>query len=441
MTRTALAAGRVLHRLSSSIRHGSRKEFSSIMNAVEEFPGIPETFSEASNASSVSVTTLENGVIVATEDSMSSSTVTLTHPLAGSSNELPGEEGASFLNECLNFRSGSGISSLMKMRSVEDQGGAPISFGSRFGSTLGYSASPDKTDFCLPLLATQCSFENWDVKDARALAATKSVEANESAQVVLTENIYAAAFGSHTAMGRPYFVDTSSVPVDALKSFRARTYELNGSVLAATGIKDHAAFVAKVSEAFSTATVGSPVQEINAAVYQGGESRISANTPLVHVALSFDASSCATPLQNVVKHCFNMSRLDVSSFVADKGLVGVYWGGDTESALSMLDNMCEVVASLPNDDIIAQAKEAAKRDDLFALECGDSKDLAGLITKSVLKSETFTGAAEIVESYDSITTQDVQHAFAAILKTKPSLATVGNTGTVPYVGAIESRFS
>jgi len=441
MTRTALVAGRALRKLSSSVRHhGSRRNFSSIMNAVEEFPGIPETFTEQANGSTLSVTTLENGVIVATEDSMSSSTVTLTHPMAGSSNELPGEEGASFLNECFNYRSGSGISSLMKMRSVEDQGGVPISFGSRFGSTLGYSASPDKTDYCLSLLGTQCSFENWDVKDARALAVTKADEANENAQVVLTENIYSAAFGSHTAMGRPYFVDTSSVSVDALKSFRARTYELNGAVLVATGIKNHADFVAKSTEAFSNATVGNPVEQIKA-VYQGGESRISANTPLVHVSLSFDASSCSTPLQNIVKHCFNLSRADISSFVADQGLVGVYWGGDTGSASTMLDNMCDAVASLPNDEIIAKATEAAKREDLFALECGDSKTLAGLITKSVLKSETCTSAAEIVQSYDSITKQSVQHAFAAILKTKPSLATVGNTGTVPYVGAIESRFS
>merc|ERR1712232_377122 len=139
-----------------------------------------------------------------------------------------------------------------------------------------------KVSRCLPLLATDCSFEKWDVRDAKGLAENKAEEAAASVQVVLTDQIYGAAYGSQTSMGRPYYLDPSSVSTDSIVSFRGRNYGLDGAVLAATGISDHAAFCREVTEAFSESPVGVP-SEVIPASYQGGESRVNVDSPFAHV--------------------------------------------------------------------------------------------------------------------------------------------------------------
>ena len=88
--------------------------------------------------SSPSVSTLANGLTVVTEDASSSTTVSITYPKAGSASELPSEEGAALVNKCLAFNSGSGLSTMMIMRNIEDDGGVPFIEAGRFGLTHAY---------------------------------------------------------------------------------------------------------------------------------------------------------------------------------------------------------------------------------------------------------------------------------------------------------------
>jgi hypothetical protein len=53
---------------------------------------------------------------------------------------------------------------------------------------------------------------------------------------------------------------------------------------------------------------------------------------------------------------------------------------------------------------------------------------------------TFTNAAAVASSYDSITDRDVASTLATALKTKPSLAAVGDITSLPYQGAFASAF-
>ncbi len=69
-----------------------------------------------------SVTTLPFGLTVVTENASLTSTVALTFPTAGSSNEGPAEAGAAIANRYLSFKSGSGLSSALVIRNLEDVG-------------------------------------------------------------------------------------------------------------------------------------------------------------------------------------------------------------------------------------------------------------------------------------------------------------------------------
>ena len=399
---------------------------------------LPATSPAPTKASSPSVSTLPNGLTVVTEDAASSTTVSMVYPKAGSVNEMPSEQGAALVNKCLAFNSGSGISTMMIMRNIEDDGGVPFAAAGKYGACLGFTCPPENAARLAPLLATDCSFEKWDVRDAKKLAAVEVEVANESAQVVLTEHIYAGAFGAQSVAGRPYYYTSpGSVSLDSIKSFRSRAYGMNGAVLAATGVADHAAFVKQLEEGLAASPAGSS-EAAPTPVYVGGESRLAVTgSSYTHVALAFDGTSASTPLLNVIKHVFNISGSEVgASAFATKDLVGVYGGG---VGGTIADSLCDVVTKA-GPELVKRAKVLAKAEALFALD-GGSKALADAMTASVVETGSFAGAAGVAAAYDAITEKEVEAAVVAMYKKTPTLAAVGDISNVPYLGSIASRFS
>jgi Insulinase (Peptidase family M16) len=390
---------------------------------------LPKLSPEPSKATSASVTTLSSGLTVVTEGSSSTSTVTLTYPKAGSSNEALSEHGAALLNKCLAFRSGSGMSTLAINRTIEDAGGIPTVHTDRTKTVLGYSVTPDNATRLVPLLATNCAFEKWDVRDARSHALVEIQAASESAQVVLTETLYAASYGPQSPAGRPLYSSTG-ISTDAIMSFRDRAYGINGAVLTATGIRDHGAFCTEVAELLSGSPSGAASPPPAPVTYLGGESRVAAaGTGYAHVALAFP-SPASSALAGVVKQLWNLSGMStgVAGFVGG-GTVGVYSG--SASPGSIVDAMCAVLTASPTPDLIKRAKSLAKAEALFALD-GGSQTLATAMTAAVLESGTFSGPEAVAKAYDAITDSQVSEAIAAMRKSNPSLAAVGDITSIPY---------
>jgi predicted Zn-dependent peptidase len=298
---------------------------------------------------------------------------------------------------------------------------------------LGYTVPPEKALELIPLLATDCTFEKWDVRDAKEAAVKESDIANESAQIVLTENLHAAAFGPQSPAGRPLYGVVCSN--DVLKSFRARTYGLNGAILTATGVKDHSAFCTEAANLLSESPVGND-DALASITYLGGESRVSApSTGYAHVALGFAAPS-STVVTNVVVQLLTLSGLEVGvTGFASKGIVGVYAG--SESTSSLIDNMVATIKATVSPAIIKRAKTLAKAEALFALD-GGSKSMANVLTESVLNSSVLASAAEVSTAYDAVTDKQVTDAVLAILKCNPSLAAVGDISLVPCQATVAS---
>lgn len=368
------------------------------------------------------------------EDAATTSTITLTFPNAGSSSESLDEGGAALTNKCLAFKSGSGLSSLLILRNLEEDGATPFATADRYGATVGYTAAPDKAARLVPLLATTCTFEPWDVKDAQTIAGEEAKAASTNVLSVLTEELYGAAYGAQTAMGRPYYSDPAGKA--AVKSFRDKAYVLNGAVLSATGIADHAAFVVAVQEGLSEAAVGEAAAA-SAAAYMGGEARISSpSVGEAHVALAFEGPK-STALLNVVKQCLTLGG---ASAFASPGLVGVYAAAPSATASTVADTLSSAVTAVPSTDVVERAKSIAKADAVFVLD-GGSQSLAAAMTSGVLESGSFGGAAELAATYDAITAKDVADAYTAMLNSTPSMAAVGDIAGVPYHATVASRFS
>ncbi len=373
--------------------------------------------------------------MVVTEDAASTSTVTITYPKAGSGSEGLGEQGAALVNKCLAFNSGSGLSTVMINRTIENEGAVPFASADRTSATLGYTVEPANAIGLVPLLATDCTFEKWDVRDAKQLAEYQVAEANKSAQIVLTEQIFAAAFGPQSPMGRPFYnADASTYEI---ASFRGRGYGLNGAILAATGIKDHAAFCTEVAEMLSESPAG-PADAASKPVYLGGEARLAApSAGYAHVAVAFDAS-VSSAMRSVLKYIFTIAGKDagVAGFQTT-GLVGVYAGAPSEAVGSLESAIISTLTAGATAEVVGKAKNLAKAEALFALDCG-SKGLAAAMTAGVMESGNFTNAAAVAASFDAITEKDVTGILATVLKTNPSLAAVGDITSLPYQGTFAS---
>ncbi len=144
---------------------------------------IPSISPAPKKGSISSVTTLPSGLTVVTENASLTSTVALTFPTAGSSNEGPAEAGAAIANRYLSFKSGSGLSSALIIRNLEDVGASLFSSAGRRGATVGFTAAREHAAYVAPLLATSCSFEKWEVKEAQTLAAAEVEDTTSNAQV------------------------------------------------------------------------------------------------------------------------------------------------------------------------------------------------------------------------------------------------------------------
>jgi len=287
----------------------------------------------------------------------------------------------------------------------------------------------------LPLLATTSTFEKWDVKDAQHYAKMETVDANASAQTVLSESVYAAAYGAQSSMGKTLY--STSTTGASIKSFRERAYALQGAVLSATGIDDHEAFVKAVEEGLSESIVGSPISTINP-TFIGGEVRVHAPAGYTHLALAFEATG-KSPLTNVVKQCITLANAEagICGFTTE-GVVGVYGGAAPSDAAAIVDTLCAAIISAPSADVVERAKTLAKADAVFALD-GGSQSLAQAMASSVLESHTFS-AAGVAAAYDEITTKDVAGVFEAMAKSNPAMAVVGDLSNTPYQGSISAKF-
>jgi len=420
---------------------GSGKLFSSVstrlLDGTEEYPGLPNLTHTPKMASQASISTLPNGLIVVSEDACSTSTVTMTYPNAGSASEYLGEEGAALINKCLAFRSGSGLSTALINRTIENEGATPFAKADRTSATFGYTVEPNNALGLIPLLATDCTFEKWDVRDAKKLAKFQIDEANKSVEVVLTEQIYAAAYGASSSMGRPLY--SAAASTGEVISFRNRGYGLNGVILTATGIQDHAAFCTEVDSLLAESPK-SDTSPLPVASYLGGEARLSApSIGYAHVALAFEVKD-PSPIRRILKHCFGQigKESGLSTFETG-GMVGVYAFAPTEGVSTLETAITETLTTKLTSEVILKAKILAKAEATFDLDCG-SIGLATALTAAVMETGTFTDAVTVAKLYDSISDMDVINSAGLMLKSNPSLAVVGDISNVPYQGTFASRF-
>ena len=461
-----------------------KRAFASQPSMDKEFPGIPKLTPASSHPKPVTkVTTLKNGLRVASEDNYGAVTALGMFVDAGSRYESESNSGVSHLLEHMAFKATDTRSTLRLVRDIEDIGGQFGASSAREFSIYQGECLREHADRAVELLADTLlrpKLAAWDIEEQRKTIGYELEEMEVNAQSVLTEMLHAAAYGEQGALGRPLWCpkrNLGKLGEPELRAFMASHFTAPRMVLSAAGI-EHDKLVALADKYFGALPTAPPTgaapPKTAKSAYVGGDRRLQGDSPLTHVTLCFDAGGWLAPellevctlhmllggggsfsaggpgkgmysrlYTNVLnKHHWVDSATAFNSMYNDGGLFGIYGTcapGDAGRLVDVMAAELAAVASVaPSAEETQRAKNQLKSSVLMKLE--SRQVLFEDIGRQVLTYGKHESAADLCKRIDALTPQMLQKAAQKALKSKISLAAFGDVSAVPSYDAIQARF-
>jgi predicted Zn-dependent peptidase len=413
----------------------------------------------------VDITTLSNGLMVATERMPEIATATLGVWVGtGSRHERPHEHGLSHLIEHMAFKGTARRSARQIAEDIENVGGdinaaTSVEYTSYTARVLGADV-----DVALDVLGDILINSAFDPSE---LAREKGVILQEYAAVEDTPDdlIYDAfmetAF-SGQAVGRPILgtPDTiKSFDEATIRAFLAREYTPGKMVLAAAGDVDHAQIVDMAERLFGGMPAIAP-QQPESGRYTGGERRISRKLEQANLVLGLPGLSFKDPGYYAVHLFAHMlgggltSRLwhevretrglaySIDSFhwpFSDCGLFGIGAGTAGSDVRELMDVTLACMAQATHDisEIeLVRAKAQMKVALLTALETPGGR--IERVARQLLSWGRVVASEEIVRKVDALEVEHVREAGRRLLQSAPTLAAIGPIKGLPSLDSITS---
>ena len=413
----------------------------------------------------IDITTLSNGLMVATERMPEIATATLGVWVGtGSRHERPHEHGLSHLIEHMAFKGTARRSARQIAEDIENVGGdinaaTSVEYTSYTARVLG-----ENVDVALDVLGDILINSAFDPGE---LAREKGVILQEYAAVEDTPDdlIYDAfmetAF-SGQAVGRPILgtPDTiKSFDEATIRAFLAREYTPGKMVLAAAGDVDHARIVDMAERHFGGMLAIAP-QQPESGRYTGGERRISRKLEQANLVLGLPGLSFKDPGYYAVHLFAHMlgggltSRLwhevretrglaySIDSFhwpFSDCGLFGIGAGTAGSDVRELMDVTLACMAQATHDisEIeLVRAKAQMKVALLTALETPGGR--IERVARQLLSWGRVVASEEIVRKVDALEVEHVREAGRRLLQGAPTLAAIGPIKELPSLEGIAS---
>ena len=413
----------------------------------------------------IEITTLSNGLMVATERMPAIATATLGVWVGtGSRHEEAHEHGLSHLIEHMAFKGTARRSARRIAEDIENVGGdinaaTSVEYTSYTARVLG-----ENVDVALDVLGDILINSAFD---AGELAREKGVILQEYAAVEDTPDdlIYDAfmetAF-SRQAVGRPILgtPDTiKSFDEATIRTFLAREYSPGKMVLAAAGDVEHAQIVDLAERLFGGMPAVSP-QQPEPGRYTGGERRISRKLEQANLVLGLPGLSFKDPGYYAVHLFAHMlgggltSRLwhevretrglaySIDSFhwpFSDCGLFGIGAGTAGSDVRELMDVTLACMAQATRDISeveLIRAKAQMKVALLTALETPGGR--IERVARQLLSWGRVVASEEIVRKVDALEVEHVREAGRRLLQGAPTLAAIGPIKELPSLDDIAS---
>ncbi|KAL5229337.1 hypothetical protein ABZP36_017602 [Zizania latifolia] len=424
------------------------------------------------------ITTLSNGVKIASEKSAGPSCSVGVYINCGSVHEAPETLGATQLLKKMAFTTTTNRSQLRVVREIEAIGGNAKASANREMMSYSYAAlktyMPEMVEVLIDCVRNP-AFLDWEVKEQIMKLKAELAEASSNPETLLLEALHSTGYSG--ALANPLIPSESSVSrlnTNVLEDFLAENYTAPRIVLAATGV-DHDELVSIAEPLLSDMpSVTGPAKPKS--TYVGGEYRRTADSSNTDVALAFEVPGgwlkekefvTVSVLQTLLggggtfswgRHGKGLhSRLNhlvnefdqIKSIAAFKdvhsntGIFGIHASTDASFVPKAIDLATRELTSLATPGQVDQtqldrAKATAKSTILMNLESKASatEDMG----RHVLALDERKPVEHLLKVVDGVTLKDVTTLAEKIISSPLTMASHGNVLNVPTYDSVSGKF-
>ncbi|KAK4838422.1 hypothetical protein QYF36_013601 [Acer negundo] len=425
------------------------------------------------------VTTLDNGIRIASETSVNAGASIGIYLDCGSIYETPVSCGASHLLEKMAFKSTKNRSHLRIIREVEAIGGNILASASR--EQMGYTFDALKTYVpeMVELLVDSVRnpvFLDWEVNEELSRLKSELGELRNNPQGLLLEAIHSAGFSG--ALANPLLAPESvlsSLDGTVLEEFVAENYTAPRMVLAASGVDIDE--LVTIAEPLLSDLPKVPRPAEPKSVYVGGDFRQQADSGSTHVALAFGVPGgwlkekeavTLTVLQMLMggggsfsaggpgkgmhsrlyirvlnEHQQIQSFSAFNSIFNNTGLFGIYASTSSDFVSKAVDIAVEELITIAtpskvNQEQLNRAKQATKSAVLMNLE--SRMIVAEDIGRQILTYGERKPMEQFLKIVEGITLSDITNIAQKIISSPLTMASHGDVMNVPSYESVSRKF-
>ncbi len=402
--------------------------------------------------SSIRVTTLPNGLRVATDTMPDVQSVSLGCWVGvGTRNEAASVNGVAHLVEHMLFKGTARRSAFRISEEIENVGGQLNAYTTREQTAYYAKVLHEDAPLALDILADMLQHSALDAEELVRERTVVLQEIGQSADTpddIIFDHFQATAYPDQ-ALGRPVLGAADivgSLPREALVDYIGGHYGGPGMVLSAAGRIDHDRLVELALKAFGDLPDRAP-PTAETARYAGGDYREARDLEQMHLVLGFDGVGVHDPdfyAHSVLSTLLGggmSSRLfqevrekrglvySIYTFTGgyhDGGLFGVYAGTGEDEVAELIPVICDELAKVGEDvteDEIARARAQLKAGTLMALESTMSR--CEQLGQQLLIYDRPIPIEEIVRKIDAVDRDSVVAAARRLRRSRPTVAALG----------------
>lgn len=418
--------------------------------------------------SSIRVTTLPNGLRVATDTMPDVQSVSLGCWVGvGTRNEAASVNGVAHLVEHMLFKGTRRRSAFRISEEIENVGGQLNAYTTREQTAYYAKVLHEDAPLALDILSDMIQHSTLDAEELVRERTVVLQEIGQSADTpddVIFDHFQSTAYPGQ-AIGRPVLGSAEIVgalPREALVDYIAGHYGAPGMVLSAAGRIEHDRMVDLAMKAFGDLPSGAPPKP-ETARYTGGDFREDRDLEQMHLVLGFDGVGVHDPdfyAHSVLSTLLGggmSSRLfqevrekrglvySIYTFTGgyhDGGLFGVYAGTGEDEVAELVPVVCDEIAKVGADvteDEVARARAQLKAGTLMALESTMSR--CEQLGQQMLIYDRPVPVEEIVAKIDGVDRDAVVKAASRLRASRPTVAALGPIAKLESYDRIAERLA
>ena len=418
--------------------------------------------------SSIRVTTLPNGLRVATDTMPDVQSVSLGCWVGvGTRNEAASVNGVAHLVEHMLFKGTRRRSAFRISEEIENVGGQLNAYTTREQTAYYAKVLHEDAPLALDILSDMIQHSTLDAEELVRERTVVLQEIGQSADTpddIIFDHFQSTAYPGQ-AIGRPVLGSAEIVgalPREALVDYIAGHYGAPGMVLSAAGRIEHDRMVDLAFKAFGDLPSGAPPKPESAS-YAGGDFREDRDLEQMHLVLGFDGVGVHDPdfyAHSVLSTLLGggmSSRLfqevrekrglvySIYTFTGgyhDGGLFGVYAGTGEDEVAELVPVVCDEIAKVGADvteDEVARARAQLKAGTLMALESTMSR--CEQLGQQMLIYDRPVPVEEIVAKIDGVDRDSVVKAASRLRASRPTVAALGPIAKLESYDRIAERLA